>query len=196
MSEVKSIIICGVGGQGSVLASDIISYALFLSGYDVKKCEIHGMSQRQGSVVGFVKFGSKVYSPTIAEGEGDYIISFEKLETLRYLNMLKNDSVAIIQDIEIPPITVLFGGQKYPENIEELLSQRTKKFKIINTGEALKTLGNPKVSNTYLLGVFSNLLDIKEENWIKAIEKNVKPSYIDINIKAFQLGRELRLDFF
>ncbi|MCX7821222.1 MAG: indolepyruvate oxidoreductase subunit beta [Brevinematales bacterium] len=196
MKQVKSIIVCGVGGQGNVLATDIISYALFLSDFDVKKCEIHGMSQRQGSVVGYVKFGEKVYSPTVAEGEADFLISFEKLETLRYVNMLKDNGVVIIQDIEIPPITVLFGGQKYPENIQEILSQRTKNFKLINTGEVLKNIGNPKVSNTYMLGIFSNLIDISEENWLKAIEKNVKPSYLDINIKAFKLGRELRLDFF
>ncbi len=137
------------------------------------------MSQRQGSVVGFVKFGKRIFSPTIAEGEADFLFSLEKLETLRYINMLKNDGIAIIQDVEIPPITVLFGGQKYPENIEEILSQRTKKIKIINTSEVLKTLGNPKVSNTYMLGIFSNLL-----------------ININVNIKAFKLGRELRLDFF
>ncbi len=193
MSKVNSIIVCGVGGQGSVLASDIISYTLFLAGFDVKKCEIHGMSQRQGSVVGYVKYGEKVYSPTISSNEGDYLISFEKMEAVRYINLLKNDATVLIQNVEIPPITVLFGNQKYPENILEILSERTKNVSLIDTSPILKTLGNPKVANTFMIGIFSRYLnDVNKEFWLKSIEKNVKPSYVDINIKAFEMGREYK----
>ncbi len=193
MQDIRSIIICGVGGQGNVLATDIISSAIFLAGYDVKKCEIHGMSQRQGSVVGYVKFGEKVYSPVVSENEADFLIGFEKLESLRYLNFIKKNATVIVQNLEIPPISLIFGNEKYPENIEELFLQRTDNILLVETSEVLKELGNPKVFNTYIIGIFSIYLnEIEKKNWIKAIEDNVKKNFVEINIKAFELGRKYK----
>jgi len=194
MQETKNIIICGVGGQGTILASDIISDSLFMSGFDVKKCEIHGMSQRQGSVVSYIRYGNKVYSPVISENEADFIIGFEKLEALRYIPLLKENSIAIVQDLEIPPISVLFGNAKYPEDFTEIMSKKTKNIYLIETKNLLKELGNPKVSNTFMLGIFSkNIPQIKENFWIESIKKNVKKEYIQINLKAFEKGKNFTL---
>ncbi|MGC8765900.1 MAG: indolepyruvate oxidoreductase subunit beta [Brevinematia bacterium] len=191
MRETKSIIVCGVGGQGSVLASDIIANALFYSDLDVKKCEIHGMSQRQGSVVGFVKYGDKVYSPVVGKNEADFLVSFEKLESLRYISLLKNSSIAIVSNAKIQPISVIYGLEKYPENIEEYLKKKTSKLIFIDPDEEIKTFGNPKAINVYMLGILSNFLtEVKYENWIMAIENTVKKNFVDINIKAFNSGRE------
>jgi indolepyruvate ferredoxin oxidoreductase beta subunit len=194
MQETKNIIICGVGGQGTILASDIISDSLFMSGFDVKKCEIHGMSQRQGSVVSYIRYGEKVYSPVISENEADFIIGFEKLEALRYIPLLKENSIAIVQDLEIPPISVLFGNAKYPEDFSEIMSKKTKNIYLIETKNLLKEFGNPKVFNTFMLGIFSkNIPQIKENFWIESIKKNVKKEYIEINLKAFEKGKNFTL---
>ena len=194
MQETKNIIICGVGGQGTILASDIISDSLFMSGFDVKKCEIHGMSQRQGSVVSYIRYGEKVYSPVISENEADFIIGFEKLEALRYIPLLKENSIAIVQDLEIPPISVLFGNAKYPEDFTEIMSKKTKNIYLIETKNLLKEFSNPKVFNTFMLGIFSkNIPQIKENFWIESIKKNVKKEYIEINLKAFEKGKNFTL---
>ena len=193
MQKTKNIIICGVGGQGTILASDIISDSLFMSGFDIKKCEIHGMSQRQGRVVSYIRYGEKVYSPVISENEADFIIGFEKLEALRYIPLLKEDSIVIVQDLEIPPLSVLYGNAKYPDNFTEIMSKKTKNIYLIQTKNILKELGNPKVFNIFMLGFFSKYIpQIKENFWIESIKKNVKKEYIDINLKAFEMGKNFK----
>ena len=188
----KSMIICGVGGQGIILASDILSWLLFKSGYDVKKNEIHGMSQREGSVTSFIRFGDKVYSPMISEGEADYLLSFEKLEALRNLAYLRKNAVAVINNQEIHPTTVQLGLAKYPEGIETEFSGVTNQAYFVDALEAAKKVGNLKAVNVILLGVISKKLDmISPGLWEEAIRFFVKEKFIDLNLNAFEIGKSL-----
>lgn len=190
--DTKSIIICGVGGQGIILASDVISYALFKSGLDVKKNEIHGMSQREGSVVSFIRFGDHVYSPVVPLAEGDYLLAFEKLEAIRNSDYLKDNGCAIVNTQEIPPTPVQLGIAEYPGTIEETLKQKTSVLKIVNAMSAAKEAGNFRAVNIILVGVLSRYLDmVSESAWTDAIQTFVKKQYIDVNMKAFQIGKNL-----
>jgi indolepyruvate ferredoxin oxidoreductase beta subunit len=192
--DTKSIVICGVGGQGIVLASDILSYALFKTGYDVKKNEIHGMSQREGAVSSFLRYGDKVHSPVVSPGEADYLVGFEKLEALRNLNLLRENGYALVNDLEIKPVTVIMGVSVYPEDIPEYFSLRTKHLQIVNALEAVKSLGNTKLVNTVILGVLSNVLsDVKQSTWRAAISAFVKKGFEEKNFEAFEIGRGLRM---
>ncbi|MGA2142945.1 MAG: indolepyruvate oxidoreductase subunit beta [Brevinematales bacterium] len=192
--ETKSIVICGVGGQGIVLASDILSYALFKTGYDVKKNEIHGMSQREGAVSSFLRYGEKVHSPVVSPGQADYLIGFEKLEALRNLSLLRENGYALVNDFEIKPMTVIMGVSKYPEDIAGYFSLRSKHLRFVNALEAVKSLGNPKLVNTFILGVLSNVLsEIKQNTWKAAIGAFVKKGFEDKNFEAFEIGRCIRL---
>ena len=186
---VKSIILVGVGGQGTITTSSILSKGLIEKGYDVKMSEIHGMSQRGGTVVTQVKYGDKVYSPIIGDGEADLIVSFEKLEGIRMLPYLKEGG-AIVTDIrEIFPMPVLTGAAEYPDNIIENLEKEHKVFKVNAMEEALK-LGNSRVFNIIVLGVAARHMDFSKEAWLNIIEKTVPPKTIEINKKAFLLGYE------
>lgn len=189
--DTKSILICGVGGQGIILASEVISYALFQSGFDVKKNEIHGMSQRGGSVISFIRYGDKVYSPVISKGEADYLMSFEKLEALRNLAYLKKDGNAIISDMEIEPVPVMLGKMEYPKNFDSMLAKQTKNINLLPAIKTAREIGNLKVVNIFLIGALSkSISEVKKESWLEAIRKMVKPSYVDINLKAFEMGRK------
>ncbi len=188
----KSIVICGVGGQGIVLASDILSYALFKSGYDVKKNEIHGMSQREGSVTSFLRYGSSVHSPVVSPGEADFLIGFEKLEALRNIGFLKKNGIVVMNDLEIPPISVIMGVSSYPADIVKYFSSRTNNFQIVNALDAVKTLGNTRLVNTVILGVLSNSIsEISIKAWRVAIKTFVRKKYEAGNYKAFEIGRLL-----
>jgi indolepyruvate ferredoxin oxidoreductase, beta subunit len=188
--QTKSILISGVGGQGIILASEVISYALFQSGFDVKKNEIHGMSQRGGSVISFIRYGDKVYSPVISKGEADYLMSFEKLEALRNLVYLKKDGNAIVSDIEIEPVPVMLGKMKYPQDFDTTFAKQTKNIDLLPAIDTAREIGNLKVVNIFLIGALSkSITEVKEEMWIDAIKKMVKPSFVDINLKAFAMGR-------
>lgn len=187
-----NVVICGVGGQGIILASNVLCYTAFLEGCDAKKSEVHGMAQRGGSVITHVRFGKKVYSPLIEEGKGDFILAFEKLEALRYIHYLKKYGIAIINDREIPPMSVLVGTVSYPTNIEKKLKKYGTTYFIDAANVALE-LGNIRTVNIILLGVLSRFLKFKQKSWEQAIRKNVKERYIDLNITAFDKGHSLKI---
>jgi indolepyruvate ferredoxin oxidoreductase beta subunit len=188
--KARNIIICGVGGQGIILASEVLCHTAFLEGLDVKKSEVHGMAQRGGSVITHVRFGKKVYSPLIEEGTSDYILAFEKLEALRYKHYLKKAGHIIVDNREIPPMSVLVGQAQYPEDIDRKL-MKLGKTRFVDAAQIALELGNIRVVNIILLGVLSTYLDFTEKAWMKAIDDKVKEKFVDLNIRAFDRGREL-----
>jgi indolepyruvate ferredoxin oxidoreductase beta subunit len=186
-----NIVICGVGGQGIILASNVLCYTAFFEGFDIKKSEVHGMAQRGGTVITHVKYGKKVYSPLIEEGTADFILAFEKLEALRYIDYLKKDGLAFVNDREIPPMSVLVGAAPYPENIDNKLKEYGRIY-LIDAARIASELGNIRAVNIVLLGVLSKYLKFEQKSWKQAIRKNVKPKFVDINITAFNNGRSLK----
>ena len=188
-NNTKNIMIVGVGGQGTLLTSRILGGITVDAGYDVKLSEVHGMAQRGGSVVTFVRYGEKVAEPIVEEGQADLLIAFEKLEAKRYAHFLKKDGVLVVNEQRIDPITVVTGVASYPENIVEELEKEYTVYKINAMNEALK-LGNSKVFNIIVLGMAAKHMDFSKEDWLKVIEKTVPPKTVDINKKAFLLGFE------
>ena len=182
-----NIMVVGVGGQGTLLTSRIIGKTALNKGYDVKLSEVHGMAQRGGSVVTFVRFGQSVSEPVVEVGEADIVISFEKLEALRYAHFLKKDGILIVNDCEIKPMTVVTGAAVYPENVFDSLKENHKLFVIDGQKEALE-LGNSKVLNTVVLGFAAKHIGFDVEDWISVIEKTVPEKTIDLNKKAFLAG--------
>ncbi len=181
------IIITGVGGQGIILCSDIIAEAAIISGYDVKQAEVHGMSQRGGSVISHVKFGNKVFSPLVERGFCDLIIALEELEGLRYLSYLKKNGKIIVNRMKINPLSVLAGKEKYPENIDEILSLSGAIF--VDGIKIAQQAGNSRAVNLVLLGAASNYIPFDENAWIKTIEKRIPERYKEVNILAFKMGK-------
>ena len=190
MAETKNIMIVGVGGQGTLLTSRILGGITVENGYDVKLSEVHGMAQRGGSVVTYVRYGEKVTEPIVEEGQADVLIAFEKLEALRYAHFLKKDGVIIVNDQKIDPMPVVTGVAKYPEGIIEHLSEKYKVISVDAQKEALE-LGNSRVFNEIILGVAASKMDFEKEQWIEVIKKKVPPKTIDINVKAFERGYEI-----
>lgn len=190
MAETKNIMIVGVGGQGTLLTSRILGGITVENGYDVKLSEVHGMAQRGGSVVTYVRYGEKVTEPIVEEGQADVLIAFEKLEALRYAHFLKKDGVIIVNDQKIDPMPVVTGVAKYPEGIIEHLSEKYKVISVDAQKEALE-LGNSRVFNIIILGVAASKMDFEKEQWIEVIKKKVPPKTIDINVKAFERGYEI-----
>lgn len=189
-TEPINVLICGVGGQGIILASDVLCQAAVNEGLDVKKSEVHGMAQRGGSVITHVRFGERVYSPLIEEGRADFILAFEKLEALRYAYYLKKQGRIVVDRRVIPPMSVLTGQEEYPPDIDERL-RRAGNVLAVDAGSVARELGNLRVVNIILLGVLSNLLGLKEGSWPKAIRSKVKEKFVDLNIGAFNRGRKL-----
>ena len=187
--ETKNIMIVGVGGQGTLLTSRILGGITRAAGYDVKISEVHGMAQRGGSVVTYVRYGEKVAEPIVEEGQADLLIAFEKLEAKRYAHFLKKDGVLVVNEQRIDPITVVTGVAAYPEGIVEELEKEYTVYKINAMDEALK-LGNSKVFNIIVLGMAAKHMDFSKEDWLKVIEKTVPPKTVEINKKAFLLGFE------
>jgi indolepyruvate ferredoxin oxidoreductase beta subunit len=185
----KSILLAGVGGQGILRASDIISLALMAAGYDVKKSEVHGMAQRGGSVTSHVRYGEKVYSPLAARGSVDIILSFEKLETLRYIDYLKKNAFVLINDEAVFPPAVNMGIASYPENIPEIVGKVFKKVKVVEASALAEQAGEARTANTVMIGAVSNFLDVSLEVWEGVIEKSFPERMVEFNIKAFMLGR-------
>ncbi|NPV38613.1 Indolepyruvate oxidoreductase subunit IorB [Brevinematales bacterium NS] len=193
--DIKSAVICGVGGQGIVLASDMLAEVMFRCGYDVKKNEIHGMSQREGSVVSFVRWGERVFSPVVSMGEGDFLLAFEYLEGLRYLSFLRRGGIALVSTTRIEPVPVKLGRMAYPSERDELFTSVGTLLKV-DTDSLCREIGNPKLTNTILLGVFSCFLPAIEVSlWEGVIRDMVKPAYQEINLKAFEKGREMGFSF-
>ena len=187
--KTKNIIIVGVGGQGSLLASKILGHLLLSQGYDVKVSEVHGMSQRGGSVITYVRFGDKVYSPVVDKGEADFIVSFEILETARWLDYLKPDGQIVTNTQQIDPMPVITGTAKYPENLVEKMKAKNFKVDAMNCLELAKKAGSQKAVKIVLLGRLSHYFDIPEESWQKSLEANVPPKFLELNKKAFELGK-------
>ena len=190
MGETKNILFCGVGGQGTILVSKVLAAALVAAGYDVKMSEIHGMSQRGGSVTTQVRYGEKVYSPIIDEGAADILVAFETMEAMRNLKSLKPGGWVVVNDCEIPTATTLSGIQEYPQDILSRLSAAAP-VRVIRAEAVARELGNPKVQNMVLLGALVRLMGLEELNWEGAVAECVKLSFIEINIRALKRGEEL-----
>lgn len=185
----KNILIVGVGGQGTLLASVLLGNLALDSGYDVKLSEVHGMSQRGGDVVTHVKISdSKVNSPLIEKGEADMIIGFEKLEAYRWLPYLKKGGECFVNDHQIMPMPVVLGKAQYPEGVDETVRDNAGKVVSFNALEVAEECGSSKAVNVVLLGAASKSLPFSEEQWIKVIEENVKPKFVELNREAFIKG--------
>ncbi len=185
--NVKNIMVVGVGGQGTLLTSRIIGKTALNAGFDVKLSEVHGMAQRGGSVVTFVRYGEKVNNPVVEVGEADILISFERLEAMRYAHFLKKDGIIIVNDCRIDPMPVVIGAKTYPEDIIENLSKNHKIYSI-DGGKIAGELGNSKVLNSVVLGLASKHIGFDKSEWISTIEKTVPQKTIEINKKAYLLG--------
>ncbi len=188
--ETKNIMIVGVGGQGTLLTSRVLGNLIKKYGYDVKLSEVHGMAQRGGSVVTFVRYGDKVYEPIVEEGCCDILIAFERLEAIRYEHFLKDDGVIVLNDVRIDPMPVVIGAVKYPENIVDELKANHVVYSVDAKAEATK-MGNSRVFNLIILGLAAKHLDFKKEDWLEVIKETVPPKTVEINQKAFLYGYEL-----
>ena len=189
----KSVMIVGVGGQGSLLASKMLGHVVVQAGYDVKVSEVHGMSQRGGSVVTYVKYSDeKVWSPVVNEGAADLIISFELLDAARWISFLKKDGAVVVNNQEIAPMPVINGTAVYPENIAGKLSDLSVNIKLVDALKLAEEAGSAKATNVVLMGAVSNVLDFPEEMWQKAIDECVPSKFLELNRKAFALGRQCR----
>lgn len=188
--RVRSILIAGVGGQGVLKASDILSAVIIEAGLDVKKSEVHGMAQRGGCVTSHVRYGTRVYSPLARKGDVDVLLSFEKLETLRYLDYLRDEGRVIINDLEVYPPSVNMGEAEYPDKIIDLVADRVHAVEVINASEMASNLGDPRMVNTILLGVLSRHMEIPRATWEKVLRRTFPPKVVEKNIEAFHLGRK------
>ena len=186
--SVKGIMIVGVGGQGTLLASRLLGNVLMDSGYDVKISEVHGMSQRGGSVVTYVKYGDNVASPIIGIGEADLILCFEQLEAARWLNHLKPTGKMIINTQSIDPMPVIMGAAKYPENIIENLEKSGANICAVDALSLAMEAGTPKAVNVALIGLLAKQTEIPKEAFIETVKKTVPAKFLDLNLKAFELG--------
>ena len=184
----KNIMIVGVGGQGSLLASKMLGRLLLSQGYDVKVSEVHGMSQRGGSVVTYVRYGDKVYSPVIDKGEADFIISFEKLEAARWISYLKKDGKIILSTQEIDPMPVITGAAEYPEGLLEAISGKGVKLLAVDALSLAEQAGSAKAVNVVLIGAMARGMDVEKEIWLNALEHCVPGKFLEMNKKAFELG--------
>jgi len=187
--ETKNVMIVGVGGQGSLLASKLLGHLLLKQGYDVKVSEVHGMSQRGGSVVTYVRYGSKVSSPVIDVGEADYIVSFELLEAARWLSYLKPDGQIVTSTQQIDPMPVITGAAQYPENLIEKMRATGAKVDALDCLKLANEAGSVKAVNLVLMGCLSHYFDLPEDAWYEAIEAIVPYKFLELNKKAFQLGK-------
>ena len=188
--KTKNIMIVGVGGQGSLLASKLLGRLLLTRGYDIKVSEVHGMSQRGGSVVTYVRYGDKVYSPVIDKGEADFIVSFELLEAARWTEYLKKDGRIIANTQQINPMPVIIGAAEYPENLAEKIKSAGLQLDAFDALKLAEQAGSAKAVNIVLMGRLSKYFDFTMEEWMDAIEKSVPAKFLELNKKAFQLGRE------
>ena len=187
----KNILLVGVGGQGTILASKLLTLGLMEEGYDVKMSEIHGMSQRGGSVSSQVRYGEKVWSPVIEKGSADMIVSFEKMEALRWLEYLKKDGKVVVNNHEMMPMPVIMGKADYSADIIKEMQDNCKDVTVVNATEEAVKLGNGKVMNIILLGTIIKAMGLEDINWNKIVSENVKPAFVEDNLKAIQVGMSL-----
>lgn len=190
MAEVKNILLVGVGGQGIILASKILSTGLIEAGYDVKMSEVHGMAQRGGSVTTQVRYGEKVHSPIIGQGEADILVSFEEMEAMRWIDHLKPEGKLVINNYRIPSVPILIGEKTYPTGIKEALSDKIDTV-VVEAMEVAEKIGNSRTQNIVMLGALVGALKLDEVNWEQVIGELVKPKFVEINVKAFNEGKAL-----
>ncbi len=190
-SRVYNVLIVGVGGQGIILASDVLGRVAAAHGYDVKKNEIHGMAQRGGSVSSHIRFGKTVSSPIIKLGEADVLLSFEQIETIRYFPFLSEKGKVILNDQKILPPAVFTGKQEYPPDVIQKIKEKVPDAVIVDGISVAQKMGNPKVLNVVFLGILSKYLDIPADVYEKVLKESLKPKLVDINLKAFHEGRSL-----
>ena len=188
MNETKNVIMVGVGGQGIILASELLSEAALLAGYDVRKSEVHGMAQRGGSVSSHVRFGKKVLSPLIELGQADIMLAFEKVESLRACEYLKRGATIIMNNLEIIPTTVSLGAGSYPSDVPGCLRELGFTVILVDAQNKAKEAGTSKAANVVLLASLASLLEIDKEIWMEVIRRRVPKKFLDINISAFNLG--------
>ena len=186
--ETKSIMIVGVGGQGTLLSSRLLGAVLTAKGYDVKVSEVHGMSQRGGSVVTYVKYGDEVYSPIIEKGEADYILSFEQLEAARWLPFLKKGGKLIVNTQQIDPMSVVIGAAEYPQGVIEAIGATGADITSIDALSLAVEAGSSKAVNVVLMGVLASKTDIAYDTWVDAVKATVPAKFLELNLKAFDLG--------
>ncbi len=191
MSGCGNVFLAGVGGQGILLASEVLGEAFLSSGYDVKKSEVHGMAQRGGAVTTHLRFGPKVYSPLIEPGAADLLIAFEKLEALRFLHYLKSDGVAVVNAQEIPPAPVSSGRERYPDGIEERLREVTSQVHVVDALGAALALHEVRTVNMVMTGAASHFLPLTEEAYVEALKVRLPARFVDVNVRAFRAGRAL-----
>ncbi len=184
----SNVMIVGVGGQGTLLASRIIGNVAIKAGYDVKVSEVHGMSQRGGSVVTYVKYDDKVFSPLIFEGEADYLLAFEELEAYRWLSYLKKGGKLIVNTQQMDPMPVIIGSEKYPENIMDKIKALVPDVTSLDALSGAMEAGTVKAVNTVLIGSFAKNSNVKKEIWLEVLKETVPPKFLDINLKAFEIG--------
>jgi indolepyruvate ferredoxin oxidoreductase, beta subunit len=190
-AKITNILLVGVGGQGILLAAEILSETCMLAGFDVKKSEIHGMSQRGGSVVSHVRYGQEVFSPIVPEGEGDLLFGFELMESYRSLTLLRPGATVIANDLCIAPPSVLMGQEVYPMDLAFKIQDLFPDFILVDGQGLAIEAGNARAANTVLLGAVSKRLDIEEKYWVESIERMVPKKAIEVNLKAFAVGRSL-----
>lgn len=189
MDKVTNILMVGVGGQGVILASEIVAEVMMRAGFDVKKSEVHGMAQRGGMVNSHIRFGPKVYSPVIKKGEADILFSFEQLETLRFTEYLVDDPVILIAGQKILPPSVTAGNEVYPSDIPGRLSEKYPRVELVDSIGIASRAGNIKTSNVVLLGALSKHFNLDIRLWEETISLFVPPDFLDVNLKAFSMGR-------
>ncbi|TYP58569.1 indolepyruvate oxidoreductase subunit beta [Thermosediminibacter litoriperuensis] len=189
--SVKSIFISGVGGQGTILAGKVITTALVNQGYDVKMSEVHGMAQRGGSVITQIRYGDRVYSPLIEKGGADVLLAFEKLEAVRYIEYLSSEGTLIVNDLEMPPASVLTGKEEYPPDIVPRLKSEIKNTIVVDAVSIARECGEVRAQNMVLVGVLARVMDWSKQSFIKVIKDVVPARYVQLNINAFERGWEL-----
>ena len=191
MKNSANVLICGVGGQGVLLFSDVLSAAALQSGMDVKKSEVHGMAQRGGSVTSHVRFAPRVYSPLIEEGTADFLVAFEELEALRYLHFLSPKGRVLTDTLQVKPMPVLIGAAQYPGDVIDRVKAGAWKVYVVEAFKKAKELGETRAQNIVMLGALSRLLSIPESVFEDVIRQSVKAKLVDLNLRAFQAGRKL-----
>ena len=184
----KSILLVGVGGQGTILASKILTTGLMEAGYEVKMSEIHGMSQRGGSVSSQVRYGETVYSPVIETGSADMVVAFEKMEALRSLDFLKEGGTLVVNNEEIPSQSVVIGEEEYPDHVLEEIEKHVDKVKVVDASGMAREMGNEKVANIILLGTIIRAMGLEQIHWDDILTDNIKPRFLELNKKALQPG--------
>jgi indolepyruvate ferredoxin oxidoreductase beta subunit len=190
MSDVKNILLAGVGGQGIILASKILAEGLIQAGYDVKMSEVHGMAQRGGSVTTQVRFGKKVYSPIIGKGQADVLVSFETMETGKWLEFLKPEGRVVVNEFEIPSAPILACDAEYPQGVIEALREKASDVTVFRAGELATELGNIRTANVVIVGALVKAMGLMDIDWEAVIKKTVKEKFIEINLKALQVGMD------